>query len=673
MANIVYYEDIQLVDGVKGFFGTGEDLEIYHDGTESSYIKVTAGDLYIRSEADDQQIYIQGDNGSGGVANYLTIDGNLGYTLAGKDIRFNDSIKARFGTGLDSYIQHTGTNTEIINATGNLNIKSTATDGDITFYADDGAGGTTTYFYLDGSLVNGTSVLGATRFPDKSKIYMGTGGDLEIFHDGSQSGIENYTGNLEITQHANDGDLVFKSDDGSGGVANYIVMAGAETLTSFQKNTRHNDNVKANFGTGSDLQIDFDGTNGQIQQTAGDLYITNSANDKDIIFQSDDGSGGTTEYFRLDGGTGHLNLTPPNNVGIGTTSPSYKLDITHAGSGLRLNSSADQQLRFERTSGNAFSIEHDTARIYLYNRTTSAAAVAVDNAGNFGIGTVSPSMKLNISHGDQDGLRFTAANTHETFIDFGDTDDNDAGSIRYDHNDNSLAFRVNASESARIDSSGRLVVGNNAAVATVGGTGHSQVLGTGNSDTVFTIGRFSNNTGVGQINFLKSRNGTIGSNTIVQDDDGMGAIVWAAADGSDFVSHAAKIDARIDGTPGANDTPGRLIFYTTADGSDSAVERVRIDSAGNMRFSDNASNPSASSNMAFIFNDGGEMKVLDELGNTTTISPHNFELIPEGASEDMAWSHHSVKGNKTVNVDMMKLARLVEELTGEKLVYTEET
>ena len=72
------------------------------------------------------------------------------------------------------------------------------------------------------------------------------------------------------------------------------------------------------------------------------------------------------------------------------------------------------------------------------------------------------------------------------------------------------------------------------------------------------------------------------------------------------------------------------------------------------------------------------MKVLDELGNTTTISPHNFELIPGGASEDMAFAYHSMKHTpegklKKVNVDMMKLARLVEELTGEKLVYTEET
>ena len=71
------------------------------------------------------------------------------------------------------------------------------------------------------------------------------------------------------------------------------------------------------------------------------------------------------------------------------------------------------------------------------------------------------------------------------------------------------------------------------------------------------------------------------------------------------------------------------------------------------------------------------MKVNDASGNVTTISPHNFELIPGGASEDMAFSYHSMKNTpegklKKVNVDMMKLARLVEELTGEKLVYIDE-
>lgn len=65
-----------------------------------------------------------------------------------------------------------------------------------------------------------------------------------------------------------------------------------------------------------------------------------------------------------------------------------------------------------------------------------------------------------------------------------------------------------------------------------------------------------------------------------------------------------------------------------------------------------------------------ELKVRDEAGNITTISPHNFTGIPDGRSEEMAWSFYSEKNGEYVNVDMLKLARLVEELTGEKLVYT---
>ena len=64
-----------------------------------------------------------------------------------------------------------------------------------------------------------------------------------------------------------------------------------------------------------------------------------------------------------------------------------------------------------------------------------------------------------------------------------------------------------------------------------------------------------------------------------------------------------------------------------------------------------------------------ELKVRDEAGNVTTLSPHNFSLIPEGPSEDMAWAYYSEKGGKRINVDMLKLARMVEKLTGEKLVY----
>ena len=65
----------------------------------------------------------------------------------------------------------------------------------------------------------------------------------------------------------------------------------------------------------------------------------------------------------------------------------------------------------------------------------------------------------------------------------------------------------------------------------------------------------------------------------------------------------------------------------------------------------------------------GEIKVTDNSGNSTTISPHNFSLIKP--SEEMAWSFYSVneEKGKQVNVDMMKVIRLLEQLTGEKLVY----
>ena len=53
-----------------------------------------------------------------------------------------------------------------------------------------------------------------------------------------------------------------------------------------------------------------------------------------------------------------------------------------------------------------------------------------------------------------------------------------------------------------------------------------------------------------------------------------------ADDGTDGNSQVARIHAAIDGTPGANDTPGRMVFMTTPDGAQAALERMRIASTG---------------------------------------------------------------------------------------------
>lgn len=67
-----------------------------------------------------------------------------------------------------------------------------------------------------------------------------------------------------------------------------------------------------------------------------------------------------------------------------------------------------------------------------------------------------------------------------------------------------------------------------------------------------------------------------------------------------------------------------------------------------------------------------ELRVRDEAGNVTTLSPHNFDLIPTGASEEMAWSYYSEKDGNRINVDMLRALRVLEQISGEKLVYTEE-
>jgi hypothetical protein len=73
----------------------------------------------------------------------------------------------------------------------------------------------------------------------------------------------------------------------------------------------------------------------------------------------------------------------------------------------------------------------------------------------------------------------------------------------------------------------------------------------------------------------KQRSGTIGGNTIVNSGDTVGQIDFFGSDGTEMVV-LAEISGAVDGTPGANDMPGRLVFSTTADGAASPTEAMRI-------------------------------------------------------------------------------------------------
>jgi hypothetical protein len=91
------------------------------------------------------------------------------------------------------------------------------------------------------------------------------------------------------------------------------------------------------------------------------------------------------------------------------------------------------------------------------------------------------------------------------------------------------------------------------------------------------------------LTFGLSGSNTAGTNTLVASGDRMGVITFNGNDGTNF-EEGARIEAQVDGTPGANDMPGRLVFSTTADGASSPTERMRIDNAGHVTIYKDASN-----------------------------------------------------------------------------------
>lgn len=82
--------------------------------------------------------------------------------------------------------------------------------------------------------------------------------------------------------------------------------------------------------------------------------------------------------------------------------------------------------------------------------------------------------------------------------------------------------------------------------------------------------------------FAKSRHASAGSHTVVQSGDDLGVLYFAGSDGTQFIE-GGRILAEVDGTPGTNDMPGRLVFGTTSDGAAAVTDRLAIDSQGRVR------------------------------------------------------------------------------------------
>ena len=201
---------------------------------------------------------------------------------------------------------------------------------------------------------------------------------------------------------------------------------------------------------------------------------------------------------------------------------------------------------------------------------------------------------LTIHGTGNEGITIRTGTTHQGAIYFSDATGSGTGtyegSLIYDHNSNYMTLATNHVERMRIDSSGRLIVGATSS-NNVGGFGGAalQVEGLTASTSAFSIIRHSADTVGSSILMGKSRGTSDGATTVVQSGDVVARIIAYGADGTDTESSLGAIQFDVDGTPGGNDMPGRIVFSTTPDGSSTYSEAARITNGGQVRIG-NANN-----------------------------------------------------------------------------------
>jgi len=228
-------------------FGSSSDLKIYNDGSDN-YLENTSGDMYIMQRADNAIISFQCDNGAGGDAEYFKIDGQYEVNRFLKNARFNDGVKANFGTVDDLQIYHDGSNSFIKDTgTGDLYI-----DAANNFFVRNQANGEV--------WIKGTDSGVSLRYQDSQKLIT------------TSTGVE-VTGNIDLPSN---GAILF---DNTSNIEQYYIRNGGGSQSSLQ----------VGKGTpGSDIKFSLDDTGNAT--FAGAVDVNGNLAVEDEIHLTDGGS-----------------------------------------------------------------------------------------------------------------------------------------------------------------------------------------------------------------------------------------------------------------------------------------------------------------------------------------------------------------------------------------------
>jgi len=225
--------------------------------------------------------------------------------------------------------------------------------------------------------------------------------------------------------------------------------------------------------------------------------------------------------FRVEGDT-KANLffvdASTDRVGVGTSSPGSLLQVgTGALSSTNIAAFLGGSTTFENvTTGNnpsiTFNNDTDTGILNpsantLGINTGGNRAITIDSSQRVGIGTQSPASILHVSgSGDQTYTFQTTSSGADNRINFRNSSGTDAGGIWYMHNGNHLLFNTGGSngEKARIDVSGRFLVGTSSAI----NDAHTFTRNVNNSAFVVANETASGNVYGLQVRFAQNPNNT---------------------------------------------------------------------------------------------------------------------------------------------------------------------
>ena len=350
-------------------------------------------------------------------------------------------------------------------------------------------------------------------------------------------------------------------------------------------------------------------------------------------------------------------ISPGGSIGIGTRSPSNKLtiDIPQNNSGITLSdhgdgffpqiiynsnrSSAGQGLgkfsslwngtevaRIEFAAGTDATNKDDGA--ILFNTKQSGASlstkVRIETNGNVGIGTTSPGEKLDVNG---------------TIRSIGNNNANYSASLvgRYDST-HSLALYTRINSSTNSEILGVYASSGGAAPRTVINPSNGWNVGIGIQSP---MSQLHVNKDVAGHNTNGITIGKVEANGWIDTNEEMGRLSWSASYGSSYTPGiGAYISAKADANWDGNETPTRLGFFTAPESSTTPVERMRIDSSGNVGIGNNSPSSMYTTANNLVIGDSGNSGItIKSTGGIGAISFADGVNGSERYRGQIAYSH----------------------------------